>query len=74
MRTRIYTLILVLLGLRVLELYAELPLTWHRLAQIALIVAMYSVVVAWFRAEPKAAQPALEQQPVMMPQRTNRRH
>jgi hypothetical protein len=60
MRTLIYTLALVLLGLRVLELYAGLAPTWHYLAQIALAIGMWSVLFAWFRIERDSAELATE--------------
>ena len=74
MRTRIYMLMVVLLGLRVLELHAGLAPTWHRIAQIALIVAMYSVLLVWFHVERNSAEPAMERQPILTQLRTKRRH
>ncbi len=70
----IYPLIVALLGLRVLELRAGLPLVWHYIVLIALSVGMYSLVFAWFWVERSLEKPAAERQPVMMPQRTKRRY
>ena len=69
MRTLIYTLMLVLLGLRVLELHAGLAPVPHTITQIALIIGMYSLVFAWICVERDPGEPAMEPQSVQTHQR-----
>jgi hypothetical protein len=60
----IYTLALLLLGLRVLELNAGLAPPWHNLAQVAIAIGMWSVLMAWFRIECKPAEQVKEAQAI----------
>jgi hypothetical protein len=52
-----YVLAVVLLGLRVLELNAGLPLVWHRLALLTLGISMCSLAFALIRLNDEADEP-----------------
>jgi len=74
MRTLIYTLMVVLLGLRVLELHAGLAPVPHTITQIALIIGMYSLLFAWICVERSSTGLAMKAQPAPKQQQTKSTH
>ncbi len=74
MRTLIYTLMVVLLGLRVLELHAGLAPVPHTIAQIALSIGLYSLVFAWICVERNSTELAMRSKPVRTQQQTKSTH
>ena len=69
----LYLLALALLGLRVAELNAGLPLMWHRLALLALSISMYGLAFALIRFDGETGGPAPKTRPILLSRRANSR-
>lgn len=69
----IYLLMLVMLSLRWVVYHTPLAPAPHTIATIALIVGMYSLVVAWFRVQRNQSESAAQRPVARVEKATKRR-